>query len=484
MRYLALATDYDGTLAHDGRVDAPTVEALKRFRDSGRNLIMVTGRELDELLQVCDAVEMFDCIVAENGALLYWPATKQEKPLAPLPPAAFIESLRSQGVPVSVGRSIVATWLPHDKAVLDTIRRFGLELQVIFNKGAVMILASGVNKASGLAAALDEMRLSPHNVVAVGDAENDHALLASCEASAAVSNALPMLKEHADLVTTADHGKGVAELINRVLDDDLASLDPKLSRHYLRIGSTHDDEPVEIHPYNERVLVTGRSGSGKSTLTTAFLEQLTEHGYQFCVIDPEGDYDELKVAVTQGNRKQPPEAEQLVKLLDSPKTNAIANLIGVPLKDRPTALATLLARLLEMRSRVGRPHWTIIDEAHHMLPAGRAPTDAMLPAQLDRVWMVTLEAKLMNHRVLAEMDTIIATGDDAGELIRILCEAVGDQPPKLDGLSPGKGEAIVWRRGFDQSPFVMRVEPGKSQRHLQTLLPPGEGAAKRRMRAG
>ena len=48
---------------------------------------------------------------------------------------------------------------------------------MIFNKGAVMILPSGVNKATGLAAALEELGLSPHNVVGVGDAENDHAFL-------------------------------------------------------------------------------------------------------------------------------------------------------------------------------------------------------------------------------------------------------------------------------------------------------------------
>ena len=30
MRYLALATDYDGTLAHHGDVDTPTLAALER----------------------------------------------------------------------------------------------------------------------------------------------------------------------------------------------------------------------------------------------------------------------------------------------------------------------------------------------------------------------------------------------------------------------------------------------------------------------
>jgi HAD superfamily hydrolase (TIGR01484 family) len=52
MRYLALATDYDGTLAHDGVVDDATIRALERLVHSGRKLILVTGRELPGLESV------------------------------------------------------------------------------------------------------------------------------------------------------------------------------------------------------------------------------------------------------------------------------------------------------------------------------------------------------------------------------------------------------------------------------------------------
>ena len=66
MRYLALACDYDGTLAHDGKVSKSTVEALKRYRASGRRLIMVTGRELEDLMLVFPELNMFERIVAEK----------------------------------------------------------------------------------------------------------------------------------------------------------------------------------------------------------------------------------------------------------------------------------------------------------------------------------------------------------------------------------------------------------------------------------
>src|SRR5205823_7782716 len=214
MRYLALATDYDGTLAHHGRVGPDALAALERLRATGRRLVLVSGRELEDLQSTFDHLALFDRAVLENGALLYHPATKSERRLGTPPPEEFVAALRSRGVPVSVGRSIVATWEPHETTVLEVIRDLGLELQVIFNKGAVMVLPGGVNKASGLLAALKEMGLSAHNVVGVGDAENDHAFLSLCECSAAVANALPTVKETADITTRADHGAGVVELID------------------------------------------------------------------------------------------------------------------------------------------------------------------------------------------------------------------------------------------------------------------------------
>lgn len=226
MRYLALATDYDGTLASDGQVDEKTLAALGRLRDSGRKLILVTGRHLDDLCNVFPQLDLFERVVVENGALLYRPETREEKPLAEPPPPEFVKALQERGIDnLAVGRVIVATWHPHEDTVLDVIRQLGVEYQVIFNKGAVMVLPSGINKAFGLGAALEEMGLSPHNTVAVGDAENDHTLLSFCACGVAVANALPMLKERADYVTKGERGAGVAELIDHLVSSDLAELD-------------------------------------------------------------------------------------------------------------------------------------------------------------------------------------------------------------------------------------------------------------------
>jgi HAD superfamily hydrolase (TIGR01484 family) len=227
MRYCALACDYDGTLAHDGVITESTTAALDRFRKSGRHLFMVTGRELPDLQRVCPILDHFEWLVVENGPLLYRPATGATQLLCEPASQPLVDSLRNLKVtPLSVGEAIIATVEPNEIIVLEEIKRLGLELQVIFNKGSVMVLPSGVNKATGLAALLREAGLTPGEVVAVGDAENDHAFLEACGFGVAVANALPMLKERADLVTTRARGDGVAELIDMILADDLAGVRP------------------------------------------------------------------------------------------------------------------------------------------------------------------------------------------------------------------------------------------------------------------
>src|SRR6195256_4535511 len=250
MRYFCLICDYDGTIAHDGRCAPSTIEALKRVRASGRRLILATGRQLPELQEILPEHTIFDRIIAENGAIVYRPDSKDCKVLADPPAPEFFEELKRRGVqPLAVGQCIVATWHPHESTALEVIRDLGLELQVIFNKDAVMVLPSGVNKATGLKVALKELHLSPHNAVGVGDAENDHVFLSMCECSVAVDNALPALKERADLVTAGSHGAGVEELIERLLADDLASLAPRLTRRHILLGRTEPGRGFTLGPY-------------------------------------------------------------------------------------------------------------------------------------------------------------------------------------------------------------------------------------------
>lgn len=471
MRYLVLACDFDATLATAGKVRDETLAALHRLRDSGRKLILVTGRELENLLEVFPAIDVCDRVVAENGGVLYRPASREHKTLGEAAPAEFVERLRGRGVsPLSVGHCIVSTWQPQEGVVLETIRDLGLELQVIFNKGAVMVLPSGTNKATGLEAALIELGLSPHNCVGVGDAENDHAFLRLCECGVAVANALPLIRERADWVTPGSNGDGVAELIDKLVAGDLADLEDRLPRHSIFVGTRAEGEEVRLDPYGVAVLVAGASGSGKSTFAKGLLERLTGQGYQFCIVDPEGDYAGLEDAIVLGDKERAPTVAGALEVLEQPHRNVVVNLLGLGLDERPAFFSRLLPGLQDLRSRTGRPHWVVVDEAHHLLPAPSDLVSVTLPRTLSGMLLITVHPEHVAPAVLSSIDVVVAIGRSAGDTLRAFGEAVGAQLPPTLPTTAAPGEAIFWRRRPDTSdPVWVRTLPPKSEhrRHVR-----------------
>jgi len=466
MRYFCLVCDYDGTIAHDGRCTPSTVAALKRVRASGRKLILATGRQLPELQDVFPEHSIFDRIIAENGAILYRPESKDCKALADPPDPAFVDELRRRGVhPLSVGQCIVATWHPHESTVLEVIRDLGLELQVIFNKDAVMVLPSGVNKATGLKVALKELHLSPHNAVGVGDAENDHVFLSMCECSVAVANALPALKERADLVTAGSHGAGVEELIEKLLLEDLASLARRLKRRRILLGRTEQGGDFLVDPYESRLAIAGPSGSGKSTTVAAIVERLVEKKYQVCLFDPEGDYDEFERFVTLGGPQQVPGISEVLEVLNAMEYSLSVNLLGVPLADRPSVFMSLLARIQELRAKTGRPHWIIIDEAHHLLPATLDSASLTIPKELTSFALVTVHPDQVARAILSSTNGLIAVGLNPASVIQQFSAGAGKdlRPQSLPDPPREAGEVIAWWFCESPQPVKVKVEPAKTE---------------------
>jgi hydroxymethylpyrimidine pyrophosphatase-like HAD family hydrolase len=458
MRYLALCCDYDGTLATHGVVTPATFRALERLIASGRRALLVTGRELAELATVCPRLDLFAYVVAENGALLYDPATRTQTPLAPGPPESFIATLRQRGVhPLSVGRVILATWEPHETTVIEVIRESGLELQVIFNKGAVMVLPAGVNKATGLVAALHRLGLSAHNTVAVGDAENDHALLAACECGAAVANALPALKERADLVTAGTHGAGVAELCEALLHDDLAAHDPL--RHHISLAMDPAGREIRVSPYGERVLILSPSDRTR-TLVPALLTQLTSRDYTFCAITSQARPAELplsgELARTTASLGEPDRAPAMNEILDvlqaSGGENVLVSLAALTPLERPVFVSRLSSSLAQLRAVSGRPHWIFIEAVDELQLAGE---HAGALADVHTVVYTTHHPGALSRRLLDATTLLVASGPAPRVSIEAFCQAAALPIPAMDCVLPAGASALAWRPATSEPPVPL-----------------------------
>ena len=460
MRYQVLICDYDGTLAQGSSVAESTIASLEDILSSGRKLLMATGRQLEELLAIFPRSDLFERIIVENGAVLYAPRTQRTQMLAEPPPQKVFKEFVGRGIsPIATGKVIISTRQPHEAAAVEIIRDLGLDLQVVFNKGAVMILPQGVNKATGILAALRELGISIHNAIGIGDAENDHSFLSRCECSAAVANALEAVRERVDVTMTRHHGRGVEELIGKLLATDLVEIDGRLARHHLLLGTTGSGAEVRISPFGSSVLIAGPSGSGKSSVVTAVLERLARSDYQFCVIDPEGDYQMLQHAVVVGDAKSVPSIDGIIQLL-SQFSNPVVNLLGVPLSDRPAFGELLLEKIVELQSRTGHPHWIVLDEAHHLLPAsfrrGAPPSLGMSSSIL-----ITVHPNQVRPEVLAGINLAIAVGASPDQTLIEFSKQASLPKPTLSGKDLGGTRVHVWRCRDSTDAFAVRVEPSE-----------------------
>jgi hydroxymethylpyrimidine pyrophosphatase-like HAD family hydrolase len=466
------ACDYDGTIADQGVLAPVTAAALERARESGRKLVLVTGRRLPDLESVCPGVHrMFDAIVVENGALLALPGNGELRPLGDPPSPTLLAALRDRGVPFEVGTSIVATSGEYAEAALAAVREAGEERTLIFNRTELMLLPGGVTKKTGLEAALAALGLSRHNTVGIGDAENDHAFLAACECAVAVGDAIAALKERADHVTRAPASAGVVEFVDEHLLDDLTALLPRLSRHAIDLGETATGGPVRLGAHTTSLLVVGPSASGKSTLTGALVEQLVDAERSVCLIDPEGDYQTLselsRVLVLGGRAEQAlPPPEELEQLLREPGRSLVLNLSAMTRSEKVEYGTVVLGVVAAVRAATGMPHWLVIDEAHHLLPAAGSPAARLLASLAGPLCLTTLAIGDLAPEVWPVVDAVASTDRGAFEdAVRALGRTprAGDAPGPAGEAAPDGGElrsgeaVLAWLAGAEAAPVRFTV---------------------------
>jgi hydroxymethylpyrimidine pyrophosphatase-like HAD family hydrolase len=364
--FRAVALDLDGTLAVADQVSAEVLAAVDEAREDKR-MLLVTGRVEGDLDRVFPGlVDHFDAVVTENGAVLTRPGHPRETRLLHEPvDLAVDKALADRGVVTDRGQVLVGIDGKDAATAVDVLAELGLDHQVVRNRGRAMILPAGVTKATGLSTALTALGLNLHNAVAVGDAENDLALLRAAELGAAVANAVPSLAEHADLVLAQANGAGVADLLGSPL---LAGREPLWPpRRQIAIGSLDDGSDALVPGAQASLLITGDSGSGKSYLAGLLAERWMDAGYSVLVIDPEGDHlglaERLDVQLVDGAADLP-SPTTLLGLLRPHGVSVVLDLSGLDDQAQLDYLGRLPAAIVAERSLHGVPHWVIYDEAH------------------------------------------------------------------------------------------------------------------------
>jgi len=449
--FRAVAVDFDGTLTESGYPDPGVLAALDEARAGGLRVVIVTGRILAELEAVFpDAGGHADLIVAENGGVLA--RGGRRRCLAAAVPAGLAAALSRRGVACRRGAVLLACNGADEHVVLAEVRRLGLECQLIRNRAELMVLPAGVSKGTGLAAGLAELGISAHNTVAVGDAENDHSLLAAAELGVAVAGAVSALKAGADIVLAEADGPGVAAFLRGPVLAGRERVHPR--RWQITLGTLADGTPASIPASQVNVLVTGVPQHGKSYVAGLIAEQLIRLGYSVVIFDPEGDHaglGRLRDVLVTGTDGNLPSAEDLARTVQHHRGGVVVDLSAVPAGQRTGYLDAAHRQLEAARGATGLPHWLIIDEAQ--LPLARDARAWFEPAAAGYC-LVTHRPEDLRPEVLLAIDILIALPghDPAGHLADLVAAA--------GTISHAAAAALLAQAGPGQAVLVDREHPG------------------------
>jgi hydroxymethylpyrimidine pyrophosphatase-like HAD family hydrolase len=457
--FRAVATDYDGTLA-DGRVRPDTLAALAEARARQIRVIVVTGRILAELRAVFpDPWDHVDAIVAENGAVL---ATRAGVRLLAVPvDPAVGAGLAARGVAHRSGQVLVACAAADEPAVSEVIRELGLDCRLVRNRGELMILPAGVTKGAGLIEALDDMGLSRHNAIGVGDAENDYSLLDACEVGVAVANSVDAIRAHADVVLSAPDGQGVAELLRGPLLAGRGYVHPR--RWQLVLGTDDLGQRVLLPASQLNIAICGGTGAGKSYLAGLILEQLVQLGYSLIVFDPEGDHRGLGklhgVFVTGGREGHLADPADVVRLLRNGYSSVVVDVSHLDDHGQAGYAARLAGEIEAHRVATGLPQMVAMDEAHGPVGRSGAARSMFNPAAKGYL-LITWKPGELSADALASLDAVLALGSSCldSTLVDLTAAVAGMPRAEIAGLLDGPpGRAVLAWRQHPRQPVAFTI---------------------------
>jgi hydroxymethylpyrimidine pyrophosphatase-like HAD family hydrolase len=464
MKFRVLALDYDGTIAQDGILEPTVKAAILDARARGIVVVLVTGKILADLKSLVGDLSFLDAVVAENGAVLSF-LSGHSRVIGQPPPSAFIEELRRRRIEFLTGQCVVESDANASSRILEVIRQLELPLQLLFNRGRVMILPQGVSKGIGLRAALATLRLSVHNAIGIGDAENDHDLLSTCEMGLAVGWGSTALQQEADEVLRGDGPRAVAAYI-RHASNELRLPPERMGRYRLDLGTDQDGKPVTVAVRGRNVLIAGEIQSGKSWVAGLACEQLILQGYSICVIDPEGDYrtlESLPGVVVFDAEGSPPELPDIARALRHPDMSVVVDLSKAGYEEKVEYLYTLLPMLAALRRSTGLPHRIVLDEAHYFLHEPNIHD--LLDLNLGAYTLVTYQLSNLHSEVREAIEAIVVKRITSRCEVQALL-AMGGHP----GLEP-EWSTILRQLRIDEAAILPRSEEAQGRLRRFELLP-------------
>jgi len=474
MHISVIATDFDGTVAEGDRLAPEAGRALRRWREAGRIAVLVSGRPFEFLRDLQEREQAFDLIVAENGAVLYNPYSDEMRLPFGQVPDELVSTLAQLGIPLWHGIAIAGTMLPYDDVVWVTSRELGLAVHVAINRSEVMLLPPGASKGAGLLHMLQNEGLSPRNLLAFGDAENDRSLLQVAEVKVAVANAVEGLQAIADHVTPGAGPAGVADFVERYLLGEKAFDFPIRGAHHFGLDAT---PPVSLNAHDlvdREILIAGGSGYSKSWLACRLAEGLMDGGYQVLGLDPVGDLQGLRhhSSCLSLGREELPAISLVLQLLIGTGLSLALDLSRVATVEEQILYATgLLRRVLDMRRRFGRPHWILIDEAQDLLGGPDNPARLSLLQGFESfgVCLVTWQPSRIDHALLERMHGFVLTRHRLSSEVECLSRLLASHGLDVDGLPNhlgqlDEGQALIWGLAASTNDTVTRLRFGAGSR--------------------
>lgn len=445
-----LACDFDGTGATDGHPAPELYAALAAARAQGIITLLVTGRILEDVQRACEEISPFDAVVAENGAVIHLCGMGRTIRLGEPPAERFLGELRAQGVPFHTGSVIVGTWEQHATKLLELIRRFGVDGQLIYNRGALMLLPSGIDKAVGVRRTLEELARSERNMIAFGDAENDIPMLMNAEVGVAARGSIPAVLALADDVVSQPGGAGVSLYIRKVLNQRAIVATPK--RRAVKLGITPDGSIVTLPNSGANVVISGDPRSGKSWIAGLLSEQLVEGGYKVCIVDPEGDYAQMgerPKIVAFGHDLALPSPVTAARLFSNEPLSTVLTLSSLAPHEQLNYVHQLLAAIQQVRDSTGLPHWVVVDEAHYFFQP-HSPSLKYLSSSTGSLCLVTYRPSLLANEVYGAINAHIVTSTKAEEERYFMTKILQAHhhltvPPHdaLDALEPARAGLLL-----------------------------------------